>query len=303
MLGTARCIAGSGSCGAIVRTTNGGSTFKGIPSPPVSAGDVTQLRFANALDGYAFDPELWETTDGGTHWVQVTTSGRVSNVEAADGEAYALECLGSSCQSTELLRSPVGAGDWRGVSTPVPLRYQATFAVSGTDLYILTGSGETNPAALVYSADKGSQTSKRTDPCPQGLGGSVTPSADGSSALWAACPTGTMAEGELSTNGGLTWSAATPSSAFQNSLQFSAASSTLALAWPSAEGVVGGLERTTNSGQSYSVVLSASSPSRVFWAGFSDPTRAYALLGNGSTGKLFESNDAGATWAAVAIGS
>jgi hypothetical protein len=31
MLGTARCLTGSGTCGAILRTTDGGSVFAGIP--------------------------------------------------------------------------------------------------------------------------------------------------------------------------------------------------------------------------------------------------------------------------------
>ena len=84
MLGTARCIVGAGRCGAIVRTTDGGSTFAGIPSPPVSVGDVTQLRFANPRDGYAFDPELWETTNGGASWVHVRTAGQATEVAAAD---------------------------------------------------------------------------------------------------------------------------------------------------------------------------------------------------------------------------
>lgn len=308
LLGTARCIVGAGSCGAIVRTTDGGSKFAGIPSPPVSAGDVTQLRFANALDGYAFDPQLWETTDGGTHWADIATTGRVSNVEAADGKAYALECLGSSCQSQELLRSTVGAGDWQRLPTPVPLAYQATLAVNGTYLYILSGAGQTHPGVLVYSADMGSHTSTRTDPCPQGLGGTVAPAADGSGALWAACPTGTRAEGVLSTNGGVSWSTTTPTTpaageGFDNALQFAAASSSLALAWPSEQGDGGGLDRTTNGGQSYSVTLSGSSSARIAWAGFSDPSRAYALLGVPPSEKLFESNDAGATWASVAIRS
>ena len=105
MPGTARCLTGSGTCGAIVRTTDAGSRFAGIPSPPVSAKDVTQVRFANALDGYAFDPELWETTNGGTSWARVTTPGPVAELEVADGEAYALTCPAgfAKCQAMDLL--------------------------------------------------------------------------------------------------------------------------------------------------------------------------------------------------------
>lgn len=139
MLGSARCLAGSGTCGAIVRTTDGGSKFAGIPSPPVSSSEVTQLRFANALDGYAFDPELWQTTNGGTSWVKVAAPGPVTELEAADGEAYALGCDSANCTSMELRRSSVGSLTWQKVSTPVPLKDGPSLAVSGTDLYVLGG--------------------------------------------------------------------------------------------------------------------------------------------------------------------
>jgi photosystem II stability/assembly factor-like uncharacterized protein len=303
MLGTARCIVGSGTCGAIVRTTDGGSQFAGIPSPPVSASDVTQLRFANPLDGYAFDPQLWETTDGGTSWAEVATPGEVTELEAADGEAYALACAGpAGCQSMELLRSPVGSGEWQTVSTPVTLDYGAQFAVSGSNLYLL--SGNEPPLVLLYSADKAATFSKRVDPGTPSLGGSVTAAADGSSTLWAASPTGTMAATELSTDGGATWHVVTTTGEFPNSLGIAAASSSVALVWPapqiSGEGPAA-LGRTSNGGTTYSAVLSSSS--RVTWAGFSDPARAYALVSSGSTDtkQLFESTTGGATWRQVVI--
>jgi hypothetical protein len=62
------------------------------------------------------------------------------------------------------------------------------------------------------------------------------------------------------------------------------------------------MARTTNGGGSYSAVLSRSG--RVLWAGFSDPVRAYALVGTASgPTRLFESTDGGATWLQVVITS
>lgn len=303
MLGTARCIVGAGRCGAIVRTTDGGSTFAGIPSPPVSVGDVTQLRFANPRDGYAFDPQLWQTVDGGERWTKVAPPGEVTELEAADGEAYALQCAAGSanCQSMGLLRSPVGSRAWRPVSTSAALGVGSQLAVSGAELYVLSSLGH---GVLVYSADKGKSVSRRVDPCEPGLDGSVTPAADGSSALWAACPTGTQAGAWLSINGGTTWHV--KAGGFSNALRLTAASASVALAWPSqdvAAAPSGSLDRTTNGGKTFSVVLSGSSS----WAGFSDPSRAYALLASsqatlGAT-RLFESNDGGATWHLVVIRS
>ena len=71
------------------------------------------------------------------------------------------------------------------------------------------------------------------------------------------------------------------------------------------------LERTTDGGRSYSVVLSKAN-AWVAWIGYSSPLRAYALLEppytllKGGVSKLvaselYESNDAGATWHEVAI--
>jgi photosystem II stability/assembly factor-like uncharacterized protein len=308
MLGTAHCLAGSGTCSAIVRTTNGGSTFAGIPSPPVGSSEVTQLRFADPEHGYAFDPELWDTTNGGATWEQVATPGPVGNLEVADGEAYALDCVVATCESKKLLRTPVGSDDWQQVSTPVPLGYQATFTVSGTNLYILSGAGPHGPGVLVYSPDQGVNVSQRIDPCTAGLSGTLSAAADGSSVLWAACPTGTMAEASLSTNGGTSWRTATKTGKFANTLGITAASSSVALAWPAQQDVTGALERTTNGGATYSVVIAGSSSTRATWAGFSDPARAYALVtpdlgAPNSSSQLFESNDGGATWQVVVIRS
>ena len=302
MLGTARCPTGSGTCSAIVRSTDGGSSFAGIPGPPVSATGVMQMRFANALDGYAFDPELWETTNGGTSWSKVATPGPVTELETADGESYALSCPSGSanCQSMELLRSPVESVKWRKVSTPVTLSYGAQFAVRGPNLYIL--SGNEPPLVLLYSANKAASFSKRVDPCSN-LGGRVTAAADGSPTLWAACPSGTNAGTWLSNNGGTTW--VRKQGGFPNTLQLAAASSSVVLAWPGKENskVPFALDRTSDGGKSYLPVLSVSNSLTVSWAEFSDPIRAYALSRIRGVTRLFESNDAGATWHPVVISS
>jgi photosystem II stability/assembly factor-like uncharacterized protein len=296
MLGTARCLTGSGTCSAIVRTTDGGTTFAGIPSPPVGASDASQLRFASVLDGYAFDPELWQTTDGGATWANIPIPGRITELEAADGEAYALVTGAGSANGTsnELLTAAVGSRQWRQVPTPSPLGYGAQFALSGPNLYVLGGDGD---LVLLYSTDQGAQFSQRVNPCTAGLGGSVTVAAGGTSTLWAACPTGTMAEAMLSTDGGATWQIATATGAFPNSLKLAAASSSVALALPAPETLSGALVRTVNGGSTYQVVLAGSNQTTASSVGFSDPSRAYALL----AGSLFESNDGGATWHSVAL--
>lgn len=299
LLGSARCPTASGSCAAIVRTTDGGLTFAGIPGPPVAATDVTQLLFADDLDGYAFGPELWETTDGGTTWSRVGVTGSVAELETADGESYALTCRKGSmnCQSMELFRSRVGSGRWQLVSTPVALGYGARLAVAGMGLYLL--SGNEPPLALLYSSDRGATFTKRVDPCSPTLGGSLDAAVDGSGALWAACTSGSAAATLRSDNGGTAWT--TEQGGFPNSVQVAAASQSVALASPGQEqGRPALLERTTNGGRSFSVVLSLSG-ARVVWLGFTSPARAYILVTRGAATKLFESGDGGAGWHSVVI--
>lgn len=103
LLGLAAC---SGSpCAAIVRTTDGGRTWRRIPAPDASIaarlssiGDVPSgiggLRFADPLDGWAFGPELWATHDGGTTWSKVAIPGlapgfKVMALETAGGRVHA----------------------------------------------------------------------------------------------------------------------------------------------------------------------------------------------------------------------
>jgi photosystem II stability/assembly factor-like uncharacterized protein len=108
-----------------------------------------------------------------------------------------------------------------------------------------------------------------------------------------------MGEAVLSTDGGVTWHVASATGGFPNSLMLAAASSSVALASPAPETLSGALVRTMNGGSTWAVVLSGSSPSTVSWVGFSDPSRAYALL----AGTLFESSDGGATWRPVVLKS
>jgi hypothetical protein len=63
-------------CAAIVRTADGGKHFASIPAPssPISLGPaeqppgVSQVRFANPRDGFAYSSALWVTHDRGASW-------------------------------------------------------------------------------------------------------------------------------------------------------------------------------------------------------------------------------------------
>jgi photosystem II stability/assembly factor-like uncharacterized protein len=78
--------------GALLRTTNGGSTWAPITSAPA---DPQSACFATADDGYLGTPaRIWRTTDGGQHWtLALTEPGASGNPKTADTPE--IECAGA----------------------------------------------------------------------------------------------------------------------------------------------------------------------------------------------------------------
>lgn len=121
VLGTAPCAAQP--CTSIVRTTDGGASWVGIPAPPVPLASngpaglspgLSYLRFANQLDGFAFGSQLWVTHDGGASWQQVSLPGTIGDLETAAGVVYA--AVQSQNSTVTIYQSPAAGGAW----TPVP---------------------------------------------------------------------------------------------------------------------------------------------------------------------------------------
>jgi photosystem II stability/assembly factor-like uncharacterized protein len=115
-------------CTSVARTDNAGDSWAGVPAPLTGAADggtgVSQIRFLNLDDGWAFGPELWATHDGGQTWAQVDTHGqRVTDLETVGDWVFAVfaTCTGdgaafaSGCTSFTLYSSPAWTDDW----TPV----------------------------------------------------------------------------------------------------------------------------------------------------------------------------------------
>jgi photosystem II stability/assembly factor-like uncharacterized protein len=120
-LGTAPCSAPP--CTSIVRTTDGGRTWVGIPAPrdgvapsaEEANSGVSVIRFATPLDGWAYGPDLWATHDGGATWHKVSLPGstpldQVSDLEASAGTVQAA-VLGQDGK-VHVYSSPVGSDSW-----------------------------------------------------------------------------------------------------------------------------------------------------------------------------------------------
>ena len=77
VLGISPC--GKILCTSLLRTTDGGNTWRRVPAPPAPVNSstrtgVSELHFANDLDGYAFGGSaLWVTHDGGARWKHQST--------------------------------------------------------------------------------------------------------------------------------------------------------------------------------------------------------------------------------------
>jgi photosystem II stability/assembly factor-like uncharacterized protein len=266
---------------------------------------VSGLRFADASHGWLFGPGLWSTEDGGLTWVEQPVSGTVTDVEAADGEAYALVCTtgSASCPTMELLRTAVSGGSWSLVNLPAPLFFGSELAVQGSAVFVMNGASDQQGdqgSSLLVSTDGGRTFAVEQSECTPGLDGHVQPAITGGGVLWESCPTGMEAQARQSNDYGETWHALVTENEFSNGLSFAAVSASTALVWPVPPS--GGLELTTDAGGTFHSVFHGPTGSDLFWVGYSDPSRAYLLIATNTTpyaGQLWESNDGGDSWTQV----
>src|SRR5580692_12545384 len=118
VLGTAPCT--HKPCTSVVRTTNGGRSWVGIPAPLLGLSSfegqpgLDRIRFADTRDGFAYGSQLWVTHNGGARWARVRqVPGYIGDLEASDGVVYA-----DSIKSDRITvyRSPAGANSWHRVA-------------------------------------------------------------------------------------------------------------------------------------------------------------------------------------------
>ncbi len=292
LLGTGSC---SGQpCRAIVHTTNGGQTFTQIRRAPGS--DVQQLRFADASDGFAFDPGLWVTHDAGAHWHRAQLSGRVAELATSGGFVYALVLTGHGGTGV-VARAPVGGDAWTMLLGTVGA--VGGLWAHGADVLVEQRAPGQNGDALSVSHDDGQSFSRFAAPA------SIVCRFEEPAppVVWAHCATGMMSGTWRSAHGGASFAGAgTPAAPhgpeLPNSAVFGAASASTA--------VVGfdRLYRTTDAGASYQRV---DAPSGFVWeyVGFTDPTHGVAIgypaTARSSAAQLYYTTDAGASYHAVPI--
>lgn len=176
--------ANTGDCTSLAGTSNYGQSWYGVSAPvapgPDQATGVSQLRFANLHDGWAYGPALYETTGGGWPWSPVGTGGQVVTALEASGQtAFAVfaTCAASTtgyaadCTSFTLYSGAAGSTTWSPVAVPAGYQHMsagqpssAALVVSAGTGYLLTPSG----TVLAGPVPGGAWTVAGAAPCKPG---------------------------------------------------------------------------------------------------------------------------------------
>ena len=173
-------------CTSVARTDNAGKTWTGVGAPLTGAPDgstgVSQIRFLNTADGWAFGPELLFTGNGGRSWSQVSTNGlRVTDLETVGNRVFALfaSCtgggtsFGAACTTFTLYSSPASASAWTPVGgsttglTDGAAHEAASIVLTGSRGFLLAPGGAVY-AGPVEGSGPWSQVNSISSACPVG---------------------------------------------------------------------------------------------------------------------------------------
>ena len=151
----------------LVKTVDGGATWKAVPVPAVQlvptfsgspASAVSTVRFENSRTGWLFGPGLWATTDAGQHWRRVSLGGPVVALAASHGRVFAATTtVDGSLNKARLHESTAGTGTWTLVSGVFPAN---AITVSGHSVWAGIAP------KLWHSADGGRHWTKLSFRCP-----------------------------------------------------------------------------------------------------------------------------------------
>jgi hypothetical protein len=138
-------------CTSVAVTRDAGKTWAGVPAPMAGPADgasgLSQIRFLDLTDGWAYGPQLFATHTGGRTWAQVDTGGlRVTALETVGDRVFAVwaSCTGdgpayaAGCTRFTLYSAPATGGAWAPVGAPTTGLTNGT-AREATEL-VLTGS-------------------------------------------------------------------------------------------------------------------------------------------------------------------
>jgi photosystem II stability/assembly factor-like uncharacterized protein len=190
-LGTVSC--GKGRCDALLASTDGGASWSQLSAPTTAAPTqenqagpavscpsgqpcVAQVRFATQKIGYAYDPSLLVTTDGGASW-QLQSAPDVSSLETADGSvarvatpAESAADTGCSGAASQVSSALTGGTAWQALPAPAVAQICPPVLYRQGQRLVLVGYG--NPAGgvlatarIARSSDGGKTWATGPDSC------------------------------------------------------------------------------------------------------------------------------------------
>jgi hypothetical protein len=309
-----------GGGAVIMHTMDGGQHFDRTGSPPVlvaqapvkgPAGSptISDIRFGNANDGWAYGDSFYATTDGGQSWSPVTSvPGDVVDLAAANGKVWAIvdvsrgEPTAAPGKHYALYSATYGHGPspWAPVTLPVDLGDVAPAIADQDGVVTITAEGPLRAsdgflAHALVSSD-GTRFSDHVLPCPQvgKLDLSVT-----AKTVWAICAYGHSTAVFRSTNHGVTWQEANIAGPIVYTLG----------AIDGSHAVVDtsrGLELVSTDGSVTSLASSSDQPGGYALAsfiGFTNPSVGFAIVDRQqASAQLWRTADGGATWSVVTVG-
>lgn len=311
-------------CTSVARTNDAGKTWQGVRAPLTGQADggtgVSQIRFLEGTDGWAFGPQLYATHDGGHSWTQVVTNGlRVTDLETVGDRAFALfaSCTGTGaafatqCTGYTLYSSPASADNWTpvGAATSGLSGGAASLVLTGTHGYLLA------PDGMIFSGPVNGGAPwhpVKAIPCPVGqplAGGQPTGAllAAGSAAhLIVVCASSTAPGTQqakhvfTSADGGISWqnAGAAPSLGLATSVT-TTLDGTFVLA--TAQGID---VRPAGSTTWQAATLNGLAPAKGFgYVGMTTDAQGIALPANPAAGTVWFTFDGGKTWAPSAVRS
>lgn len=315
VLGTAPCA--TAPCTSVVRTTDGGHTWHGIPAPaeelsaygnPGQPG-LVGIRFADGSNGWAWGDKIWATRDGGARWSASASqpAGVVTALEPTGGYVYVLTTAASSSPSATLFRAPVAGGPWTTVETISDAGPSPRLVVHGARLWVLTSGATSN---LLRSPDGGSTWVHAASPCPaDGISSGLAAGPDGAYVVLGCTSNGGMGSTTkqlfVSTDGGATFRSATgqPPRGGDNTDLAVASSGNVVLASASAASWLYG---SFDGGATWTTVLQTNTGGQP-WRdlGFTTQTQGVVVEGVAAMAdqqsRLWMTTDGGHHWSAVSF--
>ena len=315
-------------CTSLAGTSSYGSSWYGVSAPVTSAPDggagVSQLRFLNLSDGWAYGPGLYATSDGGRSWTAAAASGlRVTALEAAGDRAFAVlaSCPGSGaayaagCSTFSLYSMPAGTASLQPVPLDIPPSVSAgamgTAGVPASASVVIKGDAADPEAGTGYlyapsgdiltgSVGGGAWTYAGRAPCVPGTAGASGAPTGGQLAvagrlLVLSCAGDGGQAGQLwESADGADWTRVTVTGGTGAARSLAATSAShLVLA------TTAGLFYATVPGPAawHAASVAGGVPAGGFsYVGMTSPAQGVALPADAALGEVFISRDGGQTW-------